>query len=173
MPNIVEIHRFGSVCPGHSFECLIEHFGDRGGSPQAVVVEGDWAGLNPGKGADQRAQGRHWTTCLAAGDGYDRLLLFGARALIGNHAYGPVAVGHRFGRAADDREIQSVQLDAVMVALLDVLNECERAPPVRRARGQVAGRTPAEKITAARLEVFASDCPGHSHSSRGYSHAHL
>src|SRR5207245_7310797 len=111
---------------------------------------------------DHRAQRRHRTTCLAAGDAYDRLLLFGARALVGNDAYGPVAFGHLFGRAADDREVQPVQLYAVIVAPVDVLNERERAPALRRARTQVAGRTRTEIVTTARLEVFASDLPGHS-----------
>src|SRR5205085_1756582 len=59
-------------------------------------------------------------------------------------------------------EIQPVELDVIVLALVNVLDERNRAPALGRPRGQIARYARADVIAAAGLEVFPSNLPGHS-----------
>src|SRR5579859_5604010 len=161
MTDVVEVHGLAAIGAGHAFNGLVEHFGERCGPFQAVLVQADWSRLEADEVANQTAQRGNGTASLAAGDGFERLLLLGACAGIGDDADGPIAFAHLFGSSTDDDEVEPVELDVVVSPLVDVVGKREHTPALGRPRRQVRRDARAQVVTAARFEVFAADLPGH------------
>ena len=108
--------------------------------------------------ADQRREGRHGATLGTAENGAERcrLLFIGALVDIGRKR--PVALPHGARRMADHGNVEPVQRDLVVAALVDVEDERNVAYALARPRRQRrAGRDKAwaHDVAVAVLEIIA------------------
>jgi len=111
--------------------------------------------------SDERRQGSHRASQLAAEDGRELLHLLVRGAFVDEHAETPVPLGHDLGGVCDHGERTSVHLRPLDLALADVEDQRHAAVVVRRpvVEREVAR---AHELAGARFEVGPLDAPRHA-----------
>src|SRR5208282_3500613 len=159
--RVIEIHGLiRSVARGDPLDLEGQDVQDHGRALEPVQVELDRLELDAAKIADQMLADESWRTAgFATDDRSQGLTLRIVGPLVDCAGEDPVAVGHHFARADNQRKLEPIERHITVSAGINPEHQCRRAVVVGRRplRVRIDART--EIVAVATLHVFAEHRP--------------